>query len=299
MCRIFGFRSVIQSKVHSSLLSADNALITQSTRHPDGWGVAYYVGGAPHVVKSAGKAFQDSLFERVSGVVSSQTVVAHIRKSTQGEKTILNTHPFQFGKWIFVHNGNIKDFDLYKERLRAMVGAQFKPYILGQTDSEILFFILLTNLSKRIDIHRKGCQPSEIIDSVHETIEQVTALVGPYEVSDDKNFKQTFLTFLITNGHSLVGYHGGQPLFYSTYKTKCADRTSCPRYAPECENPTTSGYVNHMILSSEPLQGENIWTQMKPGEAIGVDWSMRLIGDNTNRAPHPTNGLATIGRVAS
>ena len=30
MCRIFGFRSVMQSHVHRSLVSADNALIQQS-----------------------------------------------------------------------------------------------------------------------------------------------------------------------------------------------------------------------------------------------------------------------------
>jgi hypothetical protein len=38
MCRIFGFRSVIQSQVHRSLVSADNALMIQGERHPDGWG---------------------------------------------------------------------------------------------------------------------------------------------------------------------------------------------------------------------------------------------------------------------
>ena len=53
MCRIFGFRSVMQSQVHRSLVSADNAFMRQSERHPDGWGVAYYVAHAPHVVKGA------------------------------------------------------------------------------------------------------------------------------------------------------------------------------------------------------------------------------------------------------
>ena len=61
MCRLFGFRSVIPSQVHRSLLSAENALVWQSERHPDGWGVAYFVGGIPHLIKSAETAIQDSL----------------------------------------------------------------------------------------------------------------------------------------------------------------------------------------------------------------------------------------------
>ena len=74
MCRLFGFRSVIQSQVHRSLVSADNALLLQSSDHPDGWGVAYYQEGSPHLIKSASTAIDDHLFRRVSGIVSSQTV---------------------------------------------------------------------------------------------------------------------------------------------------------------------------------------------------------------------------------
>ena len=108
MCRLFGFRSVIQSQVHRSLVSADNAIGVQSAHHPDGWGVAYYVGGAPHLVKSAASAVSDRIFQRVSGVVASDTVVAHVRKATHGELSPLNAHPFQYGRWIFAHNGNIR-----------------------------------------------------------------------------------------------------------------------------------------------------------------------------------------------
>ena len=49
MCRMFGFRSVLDSHVHRSLLGAENALALQAEHHPDGWGVAYYLGGAPHL----------------------------------------------------------------------------------------------------------------------------------------------------------------------------------------------------------------------------------------------------------
>ena len=103
MCRIFGFRSVMQSQVHRSLVSADNAFMLQSERHPDGWGVAYYVAQAPHVIKGASAAFGDQLFKHVSGIVTSETVLAHLRKATQGELSPINTHPFQYGHLSLIH----------------------------------------------------------------------------------------------------------------------------------------------------------------------------------------------------
>src|SRR5690606_3532750 len=135
MCRIFGFRSVMQSQVHRSLVSADNALMQQSERNPDGWGVAYYVGGAPHVVKSVSTAVSDEMFQRVSGVVTSETVIAHVRKATQGQLNILDTHPFQYGRWVMAHNGNIAKFPEIQAKLRARVPKVLRRFILGHTDS--------------------------------------------------------------------------------------------------------------------------------------------------------------------
>jgi glutamine amidotransferase len=34
--------------------------------------------------------------------------------------------------------------------------------------------------------------------------------------------------------------------------------------------------VNHLVFSSEPIEGENIWNEMDRDEVVGVDWRMRL-----------------------
>src|SRR5687767_5178326 len=147
MCRLFGFRSVIASQVHSSLMEAENALGTQSNSHPDGWGVAYYVDGCPQVTRSPAHALGDQLFHRLSGVVASQTVLAHVRKATQGDKTVLNCHPFQYGRWVFAHNGDIPEFGAkHRDALVAEVSPRLRRFVLGETDSEVVFFMFLTRL---------------------------------------------------------------------------------------------------------------------------------------------------------
>lgn len=276
MCRIFGFRSVIQSQVHRSLVSADNALMQQSDRHPDGWGVAYYTAGAPHVIKSVSSAQVDHLFRRVSGIVSSETVLAHLRKATHGALTIINTHPFQHGQWVFVHNGNISGFEGLRERLLERIAPVLRRYILGDTDSEVLFYLLLSHMAKRCELHRAGFPLEDLVDAIAETVDEVQELAGEICYQDDGPPTATFLTFVLTNGTTLVAHQGGKRLHYSTYKSRCPDRDDCPSYGPECERPTQSGFVNHLLVSSEPLLGENIWDELKPHEVIGVDWRMQL-----------------------
>lgn len=34
--------------------------------------------------------------------------------------------------------------------------------------------------------------------------------------------------------------------------------------------------VNHLIISSEPLQDESVWQELDEDAYVGVDWRMRL-----------------------
>lgn len=276
MCRLFGFRSVIHSQVHESLVRAENALGVQSNDHPDGWGVSYYVAGAPHIIKSEKTAINDTIFKKVSGVVSSQTVLAHIRKATLGEINILNTHPFQYGRWTFAHNGNIKNFSQVREHLIARISPEFKRFILGSTDSELLFYYLISNINNHADLDAKDCKVGVVMEALNESINEIIDIVGPLHLDHDGPNTETYLTFILTNGDTMIAFNGGKRLYYSTYKNHCMDRDSCPSFSPECEAPTKTGYVNHLIFSSEPLSGDNIWHEIPPYQMIGVDGHMKL-----------------------
>ena len=270
MCRLFGFRSVIPSQMHRSLIAADNALGRQSERHPDGWGVAYYVDGAPHVTRSPAHALGDALFHRVSGVVSSETVLAHVRKATQGALTVLNCHPFQYGRWVFAHNGDVPGFlDTHREALLSEVDPRLRRFVLGETDSETIFFMLLT----RLEALGPLAQPKaaeDVMAALAATLRDVD------RIAVQPDGKANLMTCIVTDGTTMVAHQGGKELFLSTYKKRCSDRESCASLAPHCEAPTTTGRVNHLVLSSEPLHGENVWEPLAPGEMVGVDARMKL-----------------------
>lgn len=268
MCRLFGFRSVIESQVHRSLLAAENALGVQSSGHPDGWGVAFYVDGAPHVTRSPTTAFGDKMFHRLSGVVSSQTVLAHVRKATQGGHSVFNCHPFQHGRWVFAHNGDIPNFDARRDSLLAEISPKLRRFILGETDSEVLFYLFLTVL--------RAEQQSSASDGVHLAMTALSKTVRRVRELCDQGGSTSLLTLMATDGEALVATHGGKELFVSTYKKRCADRDRCAHLSPVCEAPSTTGQVNHFIVSSEPLSGENVWQPLSQGDIIGVDRQMRV-----------------------
>lgn len=281
MCRLFAFRSVIPSQVHGSLMAADNALGAQSEEHPDGWGVAHYVDGAPHVTRSPLAALNDALFHRLSGVVASETVLAHVRKATQGDKTVLNCHPFQYGKWTFAHNGDIPGFADKREALMQEVAPRLRRHVLGETDSEVVFLVLMTQLSAYGPLHNRfGIEA--VVDAVRATVERVRAVCDDGEAS--------LLTFVVSDGTTLAATQGGKELYVSTYKTRCADRDVCPHLADECEAATRTGYINHLIFSSEVIDGDNVWQEMQPGDVVGVDWRMHLA-----RARFGSEGPAVAG----
>ncbi|MBK7582195.1 MAG: class II glutamine amidotransferase [Myxococcales bacterium] len=280
MCRLFGFRSVIPSQVHRSLLAAENALGKQSNGHQDGWGVAFYVDGSPHVTKSPEYALGDQLFHRLSGVVASETVLAHVRRATQGEKTVLNCHPFQYGRWVFAHNGDIPEFARHKAALTAEIAPRLRRFVLGDTDSEVVFLIFLSFLSAHGPLGRR-----HDVDDVSSALKGAIKRVR--EICDGEGSARALLSLLVTDGDTMVATHGGKELYWSSHKTHCADRDTCPSLSAECEAPSLTGFVNHFIVSSEPLQGENVWEPLSDGDVIGVDWRMRVVRKHIDRVPLP------------
>ena len=93
MCRLFGFRSNVASRVHRSLVEAENALVQQATAHSDGWGIGYYMGHEAYIVKAEGGAADDERFVRISRRLESQTMLVHVRNATVGDQDYLNCHP--------------------------------------------------------------------------------------------------------------------------------------------------------------------------------------------------------------
>ena len=276
MCRLYGFQSAVLSGVHQSLVAAENALAQQSVKHRDGWGVAYYVGSYPHLIRSEKQAIEDTLFKDVSAVVSTHTLLAHIRLATAGPTHVLNCHPFQHGPWTFAHNGRIANFaddEDIRSRIRQLIDHRFTRFTLGQTDSELLFYIFLSRLARRVeDIYHPGIHHDVVLGALQETLTAVLAVAPDTEKEDN------CLSFLISNGQLTLGFRFNKELFFSTHKTQCPERNTCPAYeSHKCEQAVREGVVKHLAITSESLsEGPNVWEEMQDRSYVLVDHGMNF-----------------------
>ena len=152
---------------------------------------------------------------------------------------------------------------------------------MGDTDSEVVFFVFLSELGRAAGAGQRPELP-HAMSALRSTVRRVR------EVCDGRpGVEAALLTLMATDGETLVATHGGKQLYYSTYKTRCSDREQCPSLSAVCEAPSVSGVVNHFIVSSEPLQGENVWLPLEAGDMVGVDRRMQIARGHLERIDLP------------
>lgn len=147
MCRLVAVVASELTNFRFCLSDAPRSLSKLSPDHPDGWGIAVHDGNGWELDKRPRCAGEDVDFAALSATKRGRTLLAHVRKRTVGPVGLLNTHPFQRGKWTFAHNGTIDD----QAFLRAHSSASRLAELCGQTDSELFFAYLLTAMDAHPD----------------------------------------------------------------------------------------------------------------------------------------------------
>jgi glutamine amidotransferase len=152
MCRWLAY-SGSTVLIEELLLKPKHSLIDQSlhsqlgaeTTNGDGFGIGWYgVGETPGVFHSVEPAWNDRNLRDLAAHIRSSLVFAHIRASSGSPVQQTNCHPFRHGRWLWMHNGVIRDFHEVKRELVLAVDPSLYSEIEGSTDSETFFFLALT-----------------------------------------------------------------------------------------------------------------------------------------------------------
>jgi glutamine amidotransferase len=130
---------------HSLIDQSLHSRLGATTTNGDGFGVGWYgEGDEPAVFHSIEPAWNDRNLHELAGHIQSPLVFAHIRASTGTAIQGTNCHPFRHGRWLWMHNGLIRDFHVVKRDLAFAVDPSLYPEIEGSTDSEMFFYLALT-----------------------------------------------------------------------------------------------------------------------------------------------------------
>lgn len=192
MCELLGMSSNHKTTINLSLTTlaerGENPHL-----HGDGWGVAFYEGNDVRLIKDFGEAKGSRWVEFIKQQeIRSTDVIAHIRRSTVGEVSYKNTHPFireLYGRMhTFAHNGtfhNIRSVPEYQTR-------RFKA--VGTTDSEHAFCYLLDRMYE-------VWHGSDLMPSLEKRMEVVVNFAKEMRLLGPSNFLYSDGVTLFAHGH--------------------------------------------------------------------------------------------------
>ncbi len=244
MCELLGV-SVIPPAILDVYFKAFRP---RAAQNQSGWGMGWYEGRRARILKEPGRADES---EKAAAVAanppSSHLFIVHVRHATVGGVLQHNTHPFlatlRGREWMFAHNGTVRNLG----RL-SVDGYE----VLGDTDSEVAFYYLLTRLAQ-LD---PGAPDEQVAAEVLE---------GARELSRDGR-----ANFLLSDGQTLYAYYDGHKTLHFlqrepsvTPRTRVADDED---YVVDLRPQKTSP-EQAVILASVPLTDEP-WEQLQPGELL-------------------------------
>ena len=279
MCRFLCYKGK-EILLSDLLYRTKNSLILQSYKareraEPltgDGFGVGWYSPGlspTPCVFTSLTPAWSNQNLRRLAEHVKSPCFFAHVRAASPGmQVSEQNCHPFQYGRYLWMHNGGIEGFNRIKRRLRQSLPDHLYHAIEGTTDSEhafALFLSLLEDTDRTASVGEMG----QILVKTIARLEQWTAeagITGP-----------SYYNFAVTDGQSIaaIRYISDQrlepiSLYYSAGKKfACFDGVGQMIEALPGEQT--------VIIASERLTEQNDdWVRVAPNHVLTVTPEYRV-----------------------
>jgi glutamine amidotransferase len=210
MCRFLAYRGepiylsdLVCAPAHSLVHQSLHAAEAKTETNGDGFGIGWYgERPAPGLYREVRPAWSDENLRSLCDQVRSSLFFAHVRASTGTATTRANCHPFAYGRHLFMHNGQIGGYSRIKRRLEALIPDELYDGRLGNTDSEAIFLLALSN----------GLVNAPV-EAMARTLKQICALMGEAGIEEPFKFTASF-----TDGQSLWAYRwscdGNPPTLY-------------------------------------------------------------------------------------
>jgi glutamine amidotransferase len=270
MCRLLNYLGpeIVMSDL---LIFANNSLILQSkqslkskqTVNGDGFGIGWYPlheDDQPGIFNSITPAWSNHNLRTLTLKLKARAFCAHVRDATPGlPVTLTNCHPFTFGPYLWMHNGEIGNFEPSRRQLLNSLSNKGFDFIKGNTDSELAFAIFLDTIEFQVDLDKDALYSALLI-----TITKILHIIN------SKKKSPSILNFSLSNGvDSIVTRFSCNPdktqpasLFYLHGTHYRDDKGNVETGKPKEGKLST-------IISSEPLsQLKTSWKKIDRNKAI-------------------------------
>lgn len=251
MCRWLAYsgrpiylEQLIENPRNSLIKQSLNASESKTSINGDGFGIGWYANrSVPGLYREVLPAWADQNLLSLSKQISSSRFFAHVRASTGTYTSRANCHPFSVENWLFMHNGQIAQYEKIRRQLEALIPDHYYCYREGTTDSEALFLALF-GLGVKDDP----------IGALTRLCQTVNKLMDAQGVTEAFRF-----TAALSDGNSSYAF-----------------RYSSDAWAPSLYYRTTKDGVG-VVIASEPLDisGER-WVQVQANHGVTVNVNNQL-----------------------
>jgi glutamine amidotransferase len=178
---------------------------------PDAYGFGSYAADGELLLgkRPTGAATLLSLADLV-GRVDSEALIVHSRRAVVGKGKDENTQPFRFRRWLFAHDGTIEGWPEVRPRLVDALPDFLRRSVLGDTDSEHALMLFLSLLREENVLDQLDLDPAVAGRALARTVRRIEGWSREAGVQ-----RPSRLSFVATNGRTLVATRRGGPLFYA------------------------------------------------------------------------------------
>lgn len=171
---------------------------------PLSWGIGFYQGGDVLLRRRPNDERTSLDLASLARDLRSDLIIGHVRAATVGSIRTENTHPFRYREWLFAHTGSIDSYGEIRARLLESIPEFLRKDIRGDTDSEVLFHLVLSFLHDAGRLQDGGTDPRTVIGALSSTASLVDNILG--EVGGRAGFP---MNAILTNGEIVAALHRG------------------------------------------------------------------------------------------
>lgn len=255
MCRflVYQGREILMAELltrpnHSLIKQSYQAQERSELLNGDGFGVGWYaphVDSTPCLFTSITPAWSNQNLRRLAEKINSPCFFAHVRAASPGMVVSeVNCHPFQYGRFLWMHNGGIAQFPKIKRRLRQSLRDDVYHFIQGTTDSEHAFAVFLNQLADHFGDH----SPDTLRETMVATIEQLNAWSQEAGIAEP-----SYYNFAVTDGQSVIAtrYVSDPAREPASLYFSAGTKFEC--HEGVCRMVQAEAHEHAVIITSEPL----------------------------------------------
>jgi len=224
-----------------------------------GWGLGFYQADdvlhkkrpTPH-----GEPFQ---WADVLQDVNSHCLVAQAGDATLDNSRAENTHPFRMRQWLFVHSGTVDRFTSIREELVASLPDFIRRNIRGDTDSELIFHVLLSFLHDAGQLDATEPRDADVVSAARSALTLVDRLAVAAGGAPG------LINFALTNGHKLYVLRRGGGMMI-------VKRTQLPAHdsATEDEALRSATAVRYALVTTDDAHAPRFGYEAIPQDTLIV-----------------------------